>query len=99
MRKNNLFKPDAPLLTKKKDYAEYIGDSLKPLGFEESLDNVFYEIKKKLFMSLYEEIETSGASYDPVIAFQSIVDDLVETFHEVAPSLHTIQRDKETGEK
>lgn len=91
-KKTKLFKAGGPNLTKASDYLKYIEGSLKPLGFSNELDAMFYGIKVDLFKTLHKEIEDAGASYDPVIAFQSIVDDFVETFEEVAPSLLEKQR-------
>lgn len=97
-KKNKLFKEDMPNLAKSSDYLKYIESSLKPLGFSNELDAMFYGIKVDLFKTLYQETETAGASYDPVIAFQSIVDDFKETFEEVAPSLLEKQRKQQVIE-
>lgn len=74
------------------DYHQFIEDSLKPLGFGDANDQMFYDIKIKLFSALYQAAKTSGPSFDSEIFFSSLISDLNETFDEVNPSLLQISR-------
>lgn len=75
------------------DYQEFIEDSLKPLGFGTNMDNTFFDIKQRLFYSLYQETLNNGPSFDAEIVADSIINDLKETFDAVIPSLLQLQRD------
>lgn len=86
-KKEKLFKRTAPSFVTKEDYYDFIDESLKPIGFSDEFDEMFYRIKEDLFNVLYEQSESASASFDPLIAFQSVIDDCVETFQEVAPFL------------
>ncbi len=97
-KKDKLFK-ETLKLAGYKEYSQYIEDSLKPLGFSSSLDEVFYELKLKLFYALHQEVLNSGASYDPEIAFGSIISDLTETYDNVHPTLLELQRKIQSGDR
>lgn len=88
---NKLFK-DSASITNYNEYNQFIEKSLKSLGFSESADKEYYELKLKLFYMLYQEILNNGPSFDVEIFFSSLISDLNETFDEVGPSLLQIQR-------
>jgi hypothetical protein len=79
----------------KGEYNEYIEDSLKSLGFSEELDEMYYDMKLKLFNELYESTISSGAGFDPEIFFSGLVDDMNQTYNEVIPYLLQIKRNQD----
>ena len=88
MKQSLFFKDD-------NEYTNYNTESLKPIGFDESLDVTVYDLKIKLFNKLQAECKKGRPSFDPEIFFTSVVSDFNETFDAVAPYLLKIQRESE----
>ena len=91
MATEKLFKKELDL-SNAKDYAQFIEDSIKPLGFSTELDEAFFEMKLKLFTLLRQHVTDSGPSFDPEIFFSSLVDDLKDTYDAVGATLLQLQR-------
>lgn len=98
MTKNKMFK-DVPKLDGFESYSDFVAESLKPIGFSDSVDKTFFSMKVEMFRLLFQEIENSGESFDVEICFSSMIDDLVDTFNEVGPSLLQMQRDSFANEE
>ena len=79
------------------DYVKFIESTTKPIGFGEKGDEVYERTKAYLFLSLYHLVNESGASFDAEIFYNSIIDDLNQTFDAVSPSLLMMQREKDSG--
>lgn len=74
-------------------YSDYVASTLLPLGFSEMIDDTFFHIKGSLFEILLQENVSTGESFDVEICFNSMIDDLVDTYNEVGPTLLQKHRD------